>query len=335
MAVQFKRAQPMQAALKVAVYGPQGSGKTFTTLLWAEGLAKKMGKRIAFVDTERGTDFYAQAVKDRKVHPEAFDFDAIYTRSLAEILDAVRGLDPKTYGVIVIDSMSHVWDAAIEAYEGKRTRQDSIPMQAWSRIKRPYRQLVSFLIGSPFHVFILGRQKNAFETGADGEMRKIGVAMRAEGETAYEPHICCRFEAIQNPKDTTRTDYACYVEKDRTGVLAGKRILNPGFRNIEPLLPLLGDVQAPMEDDEARQARDGELLDDQDSKEAAKEAKSLDLFTKFQAGAIAAADMSALGAVVAEARKAKRSLLEEHVNALRLIFESRQKALTRAAVGEM
>lgn len=331
----FRKASPMQAALKVAVYGPQGSGKTFTTLLWAEGLAKKSGKRVAFVDTERGTDFYAQAVKDRKVHPEAFDFDAIYTRSLAEILEAVRGLDPKVYGVIVIDSMSHVWDAAIEAYEGKRTRQDSIPMQAWSRIKKPYRQLVNFLIGSPFHVFILGRQKNAFETGADGEMRKIGVAMRAEGETAYEPHICCRFEAKQNPKDSTRTDYACYVEKDRTGVLAGKVIANPAFKTIEPLLPLLGDVQAPMEDDEDRQARDGELLDDLDSKAAEKEAKSRDLFNQLQAKAVGAGDVTELGRVVSEAKKLKRSLLEEHVNALRLIFQGQEQKLTRAAVGEM
>ena len=50
----FRKASPEQAALKFAIYGPPGSGKTFTTLLVAEGLANIIGKRVAMVDTERG-----------------------------------------------------------------------------------------------------------------------------------------------------------------------------------------------------------------------------------------------------------------------------------------
>src|SRR2546430_9051131 len=45
-------------------------------------ISKVRSKRIAYVDTERGTDFYAQEVKDRQVHPAAFDFDALYTKSI-------------------------------------------------------------------------------------------------------------------------------------------------------------------------------------------------------------------------------------------------------------
>jgi len=33
----FGKAAPKQARLKVAIYGPPGSGKTFTSLLMAEG----------------------------------------------------------------------------------------------------------------------------------------------------------------------------------------------------------------------------------------------------------------------------------------------------------
>ena len=181
----FQKAAPQQARLKVSIYGPPGSGKTFSTLLMAEGLAKVRGKRIAYVDTERGTDFYAQAVKARKVHPEAFDFDALYTKSLAEVTAAVRELDTSTHGVIVLDSISHLWDAAMDAYKGKKTSIDTIPMQAWGSIKKPYKDLIAYLIGSQFDVFILGRQKNIFETDEKDEMKKVGVSMRAEGETAY------------------------------------------------------------------------------------------------------------------------------------------------------
>jgi hypothetical protein len=48
----FRKAKAEQAALKMGIYGPPGPGKTFTSLLMAEGLAKATGKRIAVVDTE-------------------------------------------------------------------------------------------------------------------------------------------------------------------------------------------------------------------------------------------------------------------------------------------
>lgn len=326
----FQKAEAKQAALKVSAYGPPGSGKTFTSLLMAEGLAQRTGKRVAYVDTERGTDFYAKTVPARKIHPEAFDFDALYTRSLAEVDIAVRALDPATHSVVVLDSMSHLWDAAIEAYKGKKVGKnaDKIPMPAWQGIKKPYKDLLAFLIASPFHVFILGRQKNLFDTTEDekGEekMTKTGVGMRAEGETAYEPHICLRLES--QSQERTQTQYAtyCYVEKDRTGILAGQVIKNPSFATIEPILPLLGDVQAPQEDEEERIAKDGELLARDGEKQKAKEDKSSQLFQDLQAKLVAARTVIDLGAVGDEIKKAKRYLVDIHENALREVYKSRR-----------
>lgn len=326
------RAKPQQARLKVSIYGPPGSGKTFSTLLMAEGLAKVRGKRIAYVDTERGTDFYAQQVKSRKVHPEAFDFDALYERSIASVSEAVFALDPKEHGIVVLDSISHLWEAAMEAYSGKKTKIDSIPMHAWGRIKKPYKDLIKFLIASPFDVFILGRQKNLFEKDEETEeLTKVGVAMRAEGETAYEPHICIRMESRQNPEDTTDSIYVANVEKDRTGVLAGRRIKNPGFATVEPLLPLLGEVQAPAEDEDERIAKDGELLAKGEEKAAAKEEKSRALFALLQGQIAGAGDLPALSKAADEVKKSKRYLLEEHESALREVYRSRRDKLMAEA----
>ncbi len=334
-AIKFVKAVPLQARLKVSIYGPPGSGKTFSTLLFAEGLAKAREKRIAYVDTERGTDFYAQKVKDRKVHPDAFDFDAIYTKSIAEVTEAVHGLDVKEYGVVVLDSISHLWSSAMDAYGGNRTKIDTIPMHAWGKIKKPYKDLINFLIGSQFDVFILGRQKNMFEDDANGEMKKVGVAMRAEGETAYEPHICIRMEGRQNPNDSTDSVCLAYVEKDRTGVLSGKVIKNPSFATIQPLLPLLGEVQAPAEDEDERIAKDGELLAKDDEKAKAKEDKSLGLFQQLQPKLMNASDLATLGSVAAEIKKANRYLLEEHAGALREIYKSRRDRLVTDQAGDL
>jgi hypothetical protein len=337
----FQKAEAKQAALKVSAYGPPGSGKTFTTLLMAEGLAKVRSKRVAYVDTERGTDFYVKAVAARKIHPEAFDIDALYTRSIADVTDAIRSLDPKVHGVVVLDSMSHIWDSAIDAYKGKKVGkgEDKIPMQAWGSIKKPYKDLLAFLIASPFDVFILGRQKNVFDTKEDDEgnekMTKTGVGMRAEGETAYEPHICLRLES--QSQDRTQTEYAtyCYVEKDRSGVLAGQVIKNPSFETIAPILPLLGAVQAPLEDEDERIAKDGELLAKEGEKAKAKEEKSTTLFQDLQGRLVAAKSVEDIGAVAEEIKKQKRYLVESHENALREIYKSRRDKVVNEAAADI
>jgi hypothetical protein len=181
----FRKASPEQAAIKAALYGLPGSGKTFTTLLVAEGLANLIGKKVALVDTERGSDFYCQSVASRIVHPEAFVFDALYTRSLTEVLAECKRLKPEDYGVVVIDSITHLWESAKAAYSGKTTKVGSIPLHAWGKIKAPYKDLMNWCLNSPFHVFLLGRQGTDFQEDEEtGEMRSLGPKMKAESLSA-------------------------------------------------------------------------------------------------------------------------------------------------------
>ncbi len=256
----FTKAKPEQAALKLGVYGPTGSGKTFTGLLIAEGLAKRYGGRIAFIDTERGTDFYAQAVPDRTSHPEAFDFDCVYTRAVSEILKELRTLKYPEHCVICIDSVTHLWESCIAAYRGPKTRAGTIPMHAWGNIKKPYKELMHFLLNCRQHVIFMGRQTSEWGEDAEGETVQTGVKMRAEGETPYEPHILVRMEPVKprtaDGKKTLKNEVAiptAFIEKDRTGILAGKLIEWPNYQSIAvPLLSLLGATQAKVQsDDEA------------------------------------------------------------------------------------
>jgi len=322
MTVTFKKAKPLQAFYKGAVYGPPGSGKTYTTLLQATGLAKSCGKRIAYVDSERGTDFYT----------EKFDFDAIYTQSLADVTEAVESLDPKAHGVIVIDSISHLWDAAMAAYEGKRTTNEAangIPMHAWGGIKKPYKNLIRWLMDCPFHVFILGRQKNVFEDDENGQLKKVGVTMRAEGETAYEPHICCRMEARQSANDSSKSTYFAIYEKDRTGLLAGRTFANPSFKTIECVLPLLnGPEQAHSENPDDIVAKDSALLD---KEEEAKEKRSAEILKACQGLVDKANDMKELGDVVEQCKTKKRYMVKKDESVLRVYLNEKTDGLTKLA----
>lgn len=323
----FRKAKAEQAALKIGLYGTPGSGKTFTSLLLAEGLCKVSGKRIAFVDTERGTDFYCQPVSQRKIHPDAFDFDAIYTKSITEVLSAVKSLKASDYGVVVIDSVTHIWEACMAAYGGNTTRAGTIPAHAWAGIKKPYKELMSILLSMPQHVIICGRQGNEWDTDENGQMTKVGVKMKAETETPYEPHILIRMESDVDQEKLTHK-IRCYVEKDRTGILMGRFIENPTFDAVcKPLLHLLGDKQAVMQSTDEVAAKDAEALSDA---EREKEKRSGDLLRQYLARFSLSVDSNELEKVAKELTpEVKKSMLTTHVDQLKSAYADRAKELAR------
>jgi hypothetical protein len=152
----------------------------------------------------------------------------------------------------VVDSITHLWDACKAAYGGRVNRNGAIPFQAWTAIKKPYRELMHFLLSTPMHVLICGRQGVEYgEDDATGELKSVGFKMRAEGETAYEPDLLLRLEQ-HRPKRKQAAVPTAFVEKDRSGLLAGKSIEWPQYDNVaKPLLPLLATTQvaAPSEDE--------------------------------------------------------------------------------------
>jgi hypothetical protein len=273
-------------------------------LLVAEGLAGYTGKRIAYCDTEYGTAFYGQRVPERAVHPEAFDFEVLYTKSITDVLAAVRGLDLGTYGVLVIDSISHIWDAAIAAYTGKRTKAGTVPLHAWGAIKRPYKELMHLLLTSPVHVLICGRQGNDFaEDEETGEMKNLGFKMRAEGETAYEPDVLIRLES-HKPNKKAQAIPTAHVEKDRTGVLAGQTIAWPAFANLaQPLLGLLGATQAALPTEDEVGLQDAEALAKQEREREQRSAELAGQFLMRMGQAGTTADLQRIGGELTSAVK--------------------------------
>jgi hypothetical protein len=328
----FRKAAAQQAALKMGIYGPAGSGKTLTSLLIAEGLANVTGKRIAFVDTERGTDFYCQPVAARSVHPDAFDFDALYTKSLTETLSAIKGIDPAQHGVVVLDSVTHLWEAAIGAYSGRKTSAETIPMHAWGKIKKPYKELMAFLLSSPMHVIFCGRQGTEYATNEETEeLKAVGVKMKAEGETPYEPHILIRMESQRPGKSNEVAKIIAYAEKDRTGILSGRSFVNPTFDTLcKPLLHLLGNVQAHVATTDETASVDAEELAEQDRQRAAQSASHLREFCARVELCKSTAELKALGKTITPALKAQMNPAD--VAALREKYQARESELAGIAV---
>lgn len=281
----FKKAEPKQAYLKGGLFGRQGAGKTITSLLWAEGLAKASGKKIAFVDTDGGTDLYSRPVPQREFHPEAFEFDALYTKSLSECLKEIKALDFNVYGVIVVDSITSMWDAAKLAFEGSKAKNGAIPLHAWDSIKRPYKELISFLMNCPAHVFICGREGLETEN-IDGTLTPVGAKMKAEGETPYEVNFLVHMKQ-QKFNDAVdgleRGDVVAYFEKDRTGIYGGRSVKFPNYDTIKPMVALLsGTEQRALESIDDVIEKDGALIESaRDKKEALSTSLRLEFMAKL------------------------------------------------------
>lgn len=238
----FKKAVANREYMKAGFYGKTGSGKSLTALLLAEALAKMEGKRVAYVDTERGTAFYIRDVPERTVHPAAFDIDIIETKSLFEVLSAIEELDTNVYGCLVIDSMTAMWEAAKATYNGKLTSKGGIPVQAWGPIKKPYLRVMSRFMDLPVHALICGREGVEMEQDEDGEAQVVGKKMKVEGSTAYEPHILVQMVPRREEDGTHRI--RAFFEKDRSGILSGKTVDWPTAATFEPIIRILSGTGA-------------------------------------------------------------------------------------------
>jgi len=325
----FQKASPKQAKFKAGFYGKQGSGKTFTALLVAEGLALRDGKRIAYIDTERGTDFYAQAIKERQTHPEAFDFDALYTRSIYEIIEAVEQLDPVTHGVLVLDSITHVWEAAQAAYQGSKMSNGQIPIHAWGAIKKPYKKLMSLLLDGNFHVIICGREGVVMEKDEDGVMEVTGTKMKAEGETPYEPHMLARF----CPERDADGGYIVKVffEKDRTGIFTGKTLNWPDYKMFAPMMPYLSSAtQGAMGDAATVGLQDGEaaLIEAERAEQGRRS-----LFDQINSLLMAASTHESLKSAWSLTTGKKTKLGEDFYNRLNVTKEQKKQEIATSVAG--
>lgn len=247
-----------QAFLKVALYGKAGSGKTLTSLLLAEGLAAKRGKPILLIDSENGSIFYGRDVAERTVHPKAFDFDLLLTKSISEVVEALETVG-RDYGVVVIDSVTHMWEAAQAAYTGKRTAAGTVPIQAWSQIKKPWKRMISLGLDGDFDFIMCGREGVLMEDGADGEVRVVGARMKSESEAPFEPHVLGRMvpERTKEGASVIRV----FFEKDRSGVLSGKTFDWPNYDTFAPVVGYLsGDTQPKLGSIDLAAEKDAEAL---------------------------------------------------------------------------
>jgi hypothetical protein len=243
----FAKAEAGHAHLKAGIMGLAGSGKTYTASTIAIGLVDYMDKKggkakriAAFVDTENGAAWVAPRFEEAKIN-----LQVARTRSLVDLADAIDWAS-KEADVLIIDSITHFWQLFCDEYAKKKNRQRGLEFSDWNYIKREWRErFTDRFLNSPLHIIMCGRQGFEYEMNANEagkkELQKVGVKMKAEGETGYEPSLLILMEQDQtlDNRQVTSVDRVATVLKDRSTKLDGKVLRNPAFKDFLPHIAAL------------------------------------------------------------------------------------------------
>ena len=179
----FQKATKRAVKARVALDGPTGSGKTWTALTWATVL----GKRIALIDTERGS---------ASLYSDHFDFDVLEMTPPYEpqrLVEALVAAEKEGYEVVVIDSLSHFWEGeggTLDIVDGASQRANGNSFAGWKVGTPALRHLIDTMLGLDAHLIVTMRSKMEYVLEEDSRgkkvPRKIGMAPVMRAGVEYE-----------------------------------------------------------------------------------------------------------------------------------------------------
>lgn len=152
------------ARLVVGIAGVSGSGKTFTALQLAWGLAKGDSAKVGLLDTEnkRGSLYSDILVgKDSKVNQ--FMIGDLYAPfSPQRYSQAIKEFQEAGVEVLVVDSASHEWEG-----EGgcEDIADDGGKVANWKKAKREHKRFMNTLLTCDMHIIVCmrAREKTSFK----------------------------------------------------------------------------------------------------------------------------------------------------------------------------
>lgn len=232
--------------LKVGFQGPAGSGKSFTGFQVAliTHKAIKSKKPIVLFDTEKAAKFL-QPIADK----EGVQVVVRESKTFADLIETMKRMRAGFSDVLVIDSISSVYEDFMEAYlrsNGKKF----MSIKDWGITKPAWRhQFSEPFVDDAYHIVMCGRVKDNYEMEEDDDgkktMMKSGVKMRGDAETAYEPDLVIQMNRKEEMVGKKLNVYReAVVLKGRGQLLDGATIKNPQAKDFLPTIEAI--IAKPM-----------------------------------------------------------------------------------------
>lgn len=205
MAIKFQKAKREKIYVKCLLAGPSGSGKSYTALRMATGMAQEDGSRVAVIDTENGRIRY---------YANEFDFDDLQLQDFRpeSYIEAIEAAVDGGYHVIVIDGITPEWDwcnATHDAMSGNS-------FTNWGKITPRHEKFMNKMLECPAHIIATVRGKDSYvleENGGKQQPKKVGMGYQARGNTEYS------FSATWMLRQDT---HVAEIQKDNTHLFEGR-----------------------------------------------------------------------------------------------------------------
>jgi hypothetical protein len=169
MSFSLRPAKRENVWLLLGLAGGTGSGKTWSAMAIAEGLA---AGKFAVIDTENGrASHYADDFQF-----DVVDLTAPFTPQRYQ--DAIAACVAAGHKIIVVDSMSHEWEGVgglLEQHETEMGGNQNKNLSAWIKPKMSHRRFVTYLLQVPAHIILCFRAAERVEAqrGANGKMEIV------------------------------------------------------------------------------------------------------------------------------------------------------------------
>ncbi len=226
----FRPAKREMIRLLVGVSGGTGSGKSWSSMELASGIAGDA--RFAVIDTENGrARLYADHFKF-----DVTDLEAPFTpeRYMEAIRDAVKA----GYSTIVVDQFSQEWEGdggVLDDHEAildkmcgnDYAKREACNMVAWAKAKAPHKAMMQDLIQTKANVIICLRADDKVEMAKENGKTVIRPKQTLIGKDGWVPICEKRF-----PFELT---LSFLLTADAPGVPKPIKNLAPEFRDFFPL----------------------------------------------------------------------------------------------------
>jgi ABC-type dipeptide/oligopeptide/nickel transport system ATPase subunit len=187
--INIRKAEREGARLVLGIAGISGSGKTYTALQLAYGLANFDASKVGFLDTEnRRGSLYANALKDANGQVQQFWIGDLYAPfSPQRYIDAILEFQRMGVEVLVIDSITHEWEGQGGCEEIAHAGNPRMP--DWKRAKAEHKRFMNAMLQSDMHVIacIRAREKVKVEkVNGKSEVIPIGIQPVTEKNVMFE-----------------------------------------------------------------------------------------------------------------------------------------------------
>lgn len=184
--IQIRKAQREGARLVIGIAGVSGSGKTYTALQLAWGMANGDASKVGFLDTEnRRGSLYADCLvsKDGTIHQ--FLIGDLYAPfSPQRYIDAILEFQKAGVEVLIIDSVTHEWEGAGGCQE--IAANTSSRMADWKRAKAEHKRFMNALLQSDMHVICCIRAREKTDFTNPKEPKSLGLQPIQESNFMFE-----------------------------------------------------------------------------------------------------------------------------------------------------